>query len=174
MNRNDSYSVNAITEDGAISHYEYIVPYLNTTKTVLTSEEIPLKEGDALLIVDNGGCIGAIVRNVITKERKSLGVLIYGYPVFRKNGDGLDYRKENCVKFSMADYNRKLRPTRNPHKHTGIKKSLTGYYWIIQRDGKVYCCRERFPSLDLAVTDREKTIDLPLEELKAKCNFKKW
>lgn len=174
MNKNHPHKVDTIIEDGVLSHYEYEVYYLNSIKKILTSEPLPLKKGDALLTVNNGGSIGAIIRNVITKERKSLGVTLYGHAVFRKNGNGLDYRKENCVPFSMSSYNANYRSYPNPLGAVGITKSLNGYYWKICRDGKVYYGKERFHNIDQAIEDRTKTINLPLKELKAKCNFKKW
>ena len=154
-------------------YYEYKVPYLNEIKSVLTSVPLSFDKGDLFIVHSNAGNLTATIRNTQTKKCLTIAQIIYGYKVFRLNGDNLDYRTFNCIPFSMAYYNAHHRRYRTRTKQVGIRMNRRGeYYWVIQREGRAYFGKLKSCDKEKVIAERKIAMELPIEEFVKLCSFK--
>ena len=83
---------------------------------------------------------------------------LYGKKMAKKNGNTLDYRKDNCVDFSMSEYNISKRKYNNSTGYVGVIPCSDSFTFSYQRDGKVYRSKIKYPTALEAYEAREKTI----------------
>mgnify|MGYP006943684491 CR=1 FL=1 len=141
------------------THHEYIVRHLNTYRSILTSKRIKFEDGDYIVIVENRGLFGANILNFKLEKRIALSKVLYGHTVFRRNGNNLDYRIENCTPFSMSlvnILNRKY-PTKSGYR--GVHYNYGKYYWTIMRGKKVIYSKSEFLTADACAKNRAKYIE---------------
>ncbi len=160
-------------DNGEILYYSYFVKHRETVKEIKTSKPIIFEKGDGLVILDNAGYYAGLFTTNKGQVKTNLSILLYGYKVSRKNGDNLDYRKENCEPFHMGKYNREKRRYRNKVGAVGIRVTVSGlYYWIIHYDKKAYYSKERFPDKGKCIAARNKALKMSKEDMFKKCSFK--
>lgn len=135
--------------------YKYYVPYLNEVKEVFVDEELPPR---CLSISNDQGKYYAKIR-IGADKLQALSVYLYGHRVMMINGNTLDYRKINCKKFSMGDYNINHRRYVNSLGYVGVKKcspTSDKFTFTYCRDGKTYKSKEKFSSaLDASIAREE-------------------
>ena len=137
--------------------YKYCVPYLHEVKEVFVDEELPPK---CLSITNDQGKYYAKIR-IDADKFQALSVYLYGHRIMAINGNTLDYRKINCKKFSMGDYNINHRRYVNSLGYAGVKKcspTSNKFTFTYCRDGKTYKSKENFSSALAASIAREETL----------------
>lgn len=134
--------------------YEYSIPYLDKIKYIYVDEKLP--DGDIGIYNCNGICYGKI--KVEGKNFVSLNIFLYGKIMAKKNGDSLDYRRDNCVDFSMGDFNVSQRKYKNSTGFIGVKKLINGFTFSYQRNGKIFRSKEKFLTALKAYQAREEVI----------------
>lgn len=139
-------------EDG--TGYKYFVPFLNEIKEVYVDKKLPHTR---LAIYNYQGVCQAQIRD---DEGKlvSLNIFLYGKKMAKKNGNPLDYRKDNCVDFSMKDFNISKRKYNNSTGYVGVIPCSDSFTFSYQRDGKVYRSKIKYPTALEASKARETTI----------------
>ncbi len=140
------------------TYHEYIVGHLNTYRSVLTSKCIEFEKGDYIVIVNNRGVLGANILNFKLEKRVALSMVLYGHPVFRRNGNNLDYRTENCVPFSMSLVNVHNRNYFTKSGYRGVHYNYGKYYWSVMRDNKAVRSKSEFLTAESCANAREKYI----------------
>ena len=142
-------------EDG--QGYKYSVPYLNEIKEVFVDEELPPR---CLSISHDQGKYYAKIR-IGADKFQALSVYLYGHRIMTANGNTLDYRKANCKKFSMGEYNINHRKYVNSLGYTGVKRlspTSDRFTFTYCRKGKTYKSRNSFPSALAASIAREEAL----------------
>ena len=93
---------------------------------------------------------------IIDKEQINFAKYLYGYSVTHINGNYFDFRKKNCKRFDMAEYNRNKRNYTTAKEMRGIVKRLCGYSFRVYKDNKLFVSDEIYDTLEKAIAERKK------------------
>jgi len=134
--------------------YVYHIPYLNSIKDVYVDKKLPHTR---LAIYNYQGNCSAQIKD---DEGKfvSLNIYLYGKKMAKKNGNTLDYRKDNCVDFSMSEYNISKRKYNNSTGYVGVIPCSDSFTFSYQRNGKVFRSKIKYPTALEAYEARVKVI----------------